>query len=208
MPDSARGRRRERFIACPKTFAAASWELWQPASPRDDRRMQALIEDFHRNALMPLHTSRTENRAEGFGYASMVANHWPTSSGWTRSSSIVTACPWTARTCTPSDGPQASLRLPLAAPPGDRTANARIPLPVRTMQPRRLTVKAGSTRPNETRMVPLGINLFYSFIFAGRPLGGWLRGYMRLNDLPKELRARAHGDAAMLACADDTASQV
>jgi len=39
------------------------------------RGVPALVEYIHRNALLQLHTSRTENRAESFGYASMVANH-------------------------------------------------------------------------------------------------------------------------------------
>ena len=37
--------------------------------------MDISVADFHRNAHMPLHTSRAENRAEGFSYASMVTNH-------------------------------------------------------------------------------------------------------------------------------------
>src|SRR5467141_2682836 len=38
------------------------------------RGAPALVEDFHPNALMQLHTSRTENRSECFDYASVVAN--------------------------------------------------------------------------------------------------------------------------------------
>ena len=39
------------------------------------RGAPALVEDFHPNALMQLHTSRTENRSECFDYASVVANN-------------------------------------------------------------------------------------------------------------------------------------
>src|ERR1700730_6623265 len=35
----------------------------------------ALLEDYHRNALLKLPASRTENRAEGCGYAPIVAAH-------------------------------------------------------------------------------------------------------------------------------------
>ncbi len=35
----------------------------------------ALVEDFHGNALVQLPAGRTENRAEGFGYAPIVADH-------------------------------------------------------------------------------------------------------------------------------------
>src|ERR1700736_1869033 len=37
--------------------------------------MDISVDDFHRNSHMPLHTSRAENRAEGYSYASMAANH-------------------------------------------------------------------------------------------------------------------------------------
>jgi hypothetical protein len=39
------------------------------------KQFPALGEDFHRNALMQLPASRSENRAEGFGYAPIVADH-------------------------------------------------------------------------------------------------------------------------------------
>ena len=35
----------------------------------------ALVEDYHRNAIVQLPASCTENRAEGFGYAPIVADH-------------------------------------------------------------------------------------------------------------------------------------
>src|SRR5258708_38833532 len=87
----------------------------------------------HRNALVQLPASRTENRAEGFGDAPMVADH-PTdvfrmNSQFEDSHRLsLDREPALLR-----DGPEVSLRLPVVAPPGRRTANAWTPLLVRAM---------------------------------------------------------------------------
>src|SRR6266851_3844934 len=49
--------------------------FYEPSRGYACKAVPTLVEDFHPNALMQLHTSRSENRAEGSDYASMVANH-------------------------------------------------------------------------------------------------------------------------------------
>jgi len=77
---------------------------------------------------MPLHTSRSENRADSVGYASMAADHetdvFRMNPQFEDNHRLPLGLPEPAL---PQDGPQVSLRSPLAAPPGDRPANARIP---------------------------------------------------------------------------------
>ena len=114
------------------------------------RGAPALVEDFHPNALMQLHTSRTENRSECFDYASVVANDlanvFRMNSQFEHSYRLALGCGEPAPL---RDGPLASLQLPLAIPQGDRTANAWTPPSVRTMQEGQTEgEKRRSTSPN------------------------------------------------------------